>query len=43
MEMFSQADDKRRKLAGVLDILNRGGRESVVMRGHQLPRADRRS
>ncbi|HEY4990349.1 MAG TPA: DNA polymerase IV, partial [Opitutaceae bacterium] len=26
MEMFSQADDKRRKLAGVLDILNRGGR-----------------
>jgi len=41
MEMFSQADDKRRKLAGVLDILNRGGRESVVIRGHQLPPADK--
>jgi DNA polymerase-4 len=43
MEMFSQADDKRRKLAGVLDILNRGGRDSVVIHGHQLPRSDDRS
>jgi hypothetical protein len=33
--MFSQADDRRRKLAGVLDRLNRG-RENVVIHGHQL-------
>ena len=36
LEMFAQADDKRRALAGVLDRLNRGGRDPVVMRGHQL-------
>jgi DNA polymerase-4 len=36
LEMFAQADDKRRKLAGVLDRLNRGGRDHVVMHGHQL-------
>jgi DNA polymerase-4 len=36
LEMFSQADDKRRKLAGVLDKLNSGGRDSVVIHGHQL-------
>jgi DNA polymerase IV len=45
LEMFSQADDKRRKLAGVLDQLNRGGRDSVVIHGHQLskgaPRSDK--
>jgi DNA polymerase-4 len=36
LEMFGQADDRRRKLAGVLDRLNRGGRGQVVVRGHQL-------
>ncbi len=37
LEMFAQADDKRRKLAGVLDRLNKGGRDAVVIHGHQLP------
>ncbi len=37
LEMFAQADERRRVLAGVLDRLNRGGREQVVVRGHQLP------
>jgi DNA polymerase-4 len=37
LEMFSQSDDKRRKLAGVLDKLNSQGRDSVVVHGHQLP------
>ncbi len=36
LEMFAQGDEKRRKLAGVLDRLNRGGRDSVVVHGHQL-------
>ncbi len=43
LEMFSQADDKRRKLAGVLDRLNSGGRDSIVIHGHQLPKAPSRS
>ncbi len=34
LEMFGQADERRRRLAGVLDRLNR--REPVVRRGHQL-------
>jgi DNA polymerase-4 len=37
MELFAQADEKRRALAGVIDRLNRGVREPVVMHGHQLP------
>jgi DNA polymerase-4 len=37
LEMFGQAEEKRRALAGVIDRLNRGGRESVVVHGHQLP------
>jgi DNA polymerase IV len=36
LEIFAQAEEKRRKLAGVLDRLNQAGRESVVIRGHQL-------
>jgi DNA polymerase-4 len=36
LEMFSEADDKRRKLAGIVDRLNRGGNEAVVVHGHQL-------
>jgi DNA polymerase IV len=43
MEMFAQADEKRRKLAGVLDQLNRGGRNSVVVHGHQLAKAPHRN
>jgi DNA polymerase IV len=41
LEMFSQAEDRRRKLAGVLDRLNHG-RENVVIHGHQLGSAPRR-
>ena len=37
LEMFGQADDKRRNLAGVLDKLNRAGKDPIVMHGHQLP------
>jgi DNA polymerase-4 len=36
LEMFARSDEKRRKLAGVLDRLNRGGRGPVVVHGHQL-------
>ncbi len=36
LEMFAQADEKRRRLAGVLDRLNRQGRDAVVQHGHQL-------
>ena len=36
LEMFAQADEKRRKLAGILDRMNRTGGDSVVVRGHQL-------
>ena len=41
LEMFSQADDRRRKLAGVLDRLNRG-RGNAVIHGHQLGAGQRR-
>lgn len=36
LEMFAQGDEKRRRLADVLDRLNRGGRSAVVQHGHQL-------
>ncbi|MDB6169460.1 MAG: DNA-directed polymerase [Verrucomicrobia bacterium] len=36
LEMFAQQDEKRRRLAGVLDKLNNRGRASVVQHGHQL-------
>jgi DNA polymerase-4 len=36
LEMFAEADEKRRRLAGVLDRLNDSGRAVVVRRGHQL-------
>jgi DNA polymerase-4 len=42
LEMFADSDERRRKLAGVLDLLNRGGRESVVIHGHQLAPASKR-
>lgn len=36
LEMFADGDEKRRRLAGVLDRLNGPGRTAVVRRGHQL-------
>jgi DNA polymerase-4 len=36
LEMFGQTEEKRRRLANVLDKLNNRGRDSVVQRGHQL-------
>lgn len=36
MEMFVEADEKRRRLAGVLDQLNQQAAKPVVQRGHQL-------
>jgi DNA polymerase-4 len=36
LEMFGQADEKRRRLAGVLDQLNHRGGANVVRHGHQL-------
>jgi DNA polymerase-4 len=36
LEMFAQTDEKRRKLAAVLDRLNLGGKVQAVSRGHQL-------
>jgi len=36
LEMFAQTDEKRRRLADVLDRLNDRGRAAVVRHGHQL-------
>ena len=36
LEMFAQTDEKRRRLAGVLDKLNNRGKTNVVRHGHQL-------
>ena len=36
MEMFAEADEKRRRLAGVLDQLNKRSGATVVQHGHQL-------
>ena len=38
LEMFAEQEEKRRRLAGVLDKLNAGGRDAVVRHGHQLGR-----
>jgi DNA polymerase-4 len=38
LEMFGAGDEKRRKLASVLDALNRSGKAAVVQHGHQLRR-----
>ncbi|HZZ18314.1 MAG TPA: DNA polymerase IV [Opitutaceae bacterium] len=43
LEMFAQADEKRRALAGVLDKLNQSKKSPVVMHGHQLPRSKKRN
>lgn len=36
LEMFAEADGKRRRLADVLDKLNNRGRNAIVQHGHQL-------
>jgi DNA polymerase-4 len=36
LEMFAETDERRRKLAAVLDRLNARGGDAVVRRGHQL-------
>ncbi|MEO6005505.1 MAG: DNA polymerase IV [Opitutus sp.] len=36
LEMFGQGEEKRRRLADVLDQLNHKGKNIVVQRGHQL-------
>ncbi len=36
LEMFAEGEERRRKLAAVLDRLNARGGETVVRRGHQL-------
>jgi DNA polymerase-4 len=36
LEMFAQADEKKRRLAGVLDKLNAKGKTVVVRHGHQI-------
>ncbi len=36
LEMFAQTDEKKRRLAGVLDRLNAQGKAGVVRHGHQL-------
>ena len=36
LEMFAQSDEKRRRLAGILDQLNRQAKDAVVTHGHQL-------
>lgn len=43
LEMFAEIDEKRRRLAGVLDKLNQGGRAAVVRHGHQLAKGPERS
>lgn len=36
LEMFAQTDEKRRRLAGVLDQINQRGGATIVQHGHQL-------
>ena len=36
LEMFGQTDEKKRRLAAVLDQLNAKGKKGVVRHGHQL-------
>jgi len=40
LEMFAEADEKRRRLAGVLDQLNKRARTAVVQHGHQLAKPE---
>jgi DNA polymerase-4 len=41
LEMFAQTDEKRRRLATVLDQLNASGRNAIVQHGHQLAKKRR--
>jgi len=36
LEMFAQGEDKKRRLAAVLDKLNEQGKKGVVRHGHQI-------
>ncbi len=36
LEMFGQTDEKKRRLAAVLDKLNAKGKATIVQRGHQI-------
>ncbi len=40
LEMFAQTDERRRRLAAVLDKMNADGRTPLVRHGHQLGRRD---
>ncbi len=40
LEMFAENNEKRRRLAAVLDRLNQGGRSAAVQHGHQLAKRD---
>jgi DNA polymerase-4 len=40
LEMFGQADEKKRRLAAVLDRLNDKGNKGVVRHGHQIRKTD---
>lgn len=37
LEMFAQTDERKRRLAAVLDRINDRGRKPVVQHGHQIP------
>ncbi|MDD2764210.1 MAG: DNA polymerase IV [Opitutaceae bacterium] len=39
LEMFTQTDEKRRRLAAVIDQMNQRGKPPVVQHGHQLGRS----
>jgi DNA polymerase-4 len=43
LEMFAQTDERRRRLASVLDRLNASSRTAVVQHGHQLAKRRRPS
>jgi DNA polymerase IV len=43
LEMFAETDEKRRRLADVLDRLNQNGRATIVQHGHQLAKKRERS
>jgi DNA polymerase-4 len=40
LEMFGQADEKKRRLAAVLDRLNDKGKKGVVRHGHQIQKSE---
>ncbi len=40
LEMFGQTDDRKRRLAAVLDKLNDRGKKGVVRHGHQIQKDD---